>query len=76
LKSGHSKARPNLLVLVRVNKCIKNDIKFRWVPAHVAIQGNETADQLAKSALNHSQIDITVGLEISNDIKKYIDNKW
>lgn len=31
-------------------------VNFLWVPAHVAVDGNEEVDLLAKKALNHPQI--------------------
>ena len=33
-----------------------------WIPSHVGILGNDKADTLAKQALNHSKIDLVIGL--------------
>ena len=53
-------------------------IGFCWVPAHVGIEGNETADRMAKKALNMKQItDITFGKgEGKAIIKKNITELW
>ena len=54
-------------------------VSFEWVPAHVGIHGNETADKLAKAALSLDDIDCDIHLsarETFPHIKKLIMNNW
>ena len=39
-------------IQTKVKNLINSDIKFLWIPAHIGIQGNERADQLARNSLD------------------------
>ena len=50
-----------------------------WIPGHLGIQGNETADDLCKSALHHDAVDIPMTLEYREARTIYRDfflRKW
>jgi ribonuclease HI/exonuclease III len=81
IESSKSKTRPNIIISILglLNKISKHKVYFVWIPAHVAIDGNEEADRLAKSALSHAVVDLEVAferLECMETVNKYIENKW
>jgi len=50
-----------------------------WIPGHLGIQGNETADDLCKRALHHDAVDIPTTLEYREARTIYRDfflRKW
>ncbi len=54
-------------------------VVFLWVPAHIGIQGNETADKEAKTAVKNNDINVIVNLsksEIKSIIKKRLKERW
>ncbi len=49
------------------------------MPAHIGIQGNETADKEAKAAVKNNDINVIVNLsksEIKSIIKKRLKERW
>lgn len=56
-------------------------ITIQWVPAHIGIAGNETADLLAKSAIENTSNAIAINIKIPVGdarrlIKKTINDEW
>ena len=73
-------AQPNLLIdILEMATSINAIINIVWVPSHIGISGNETADSLAYLATQKPDIDINIPKTIV-DFKpitnSYIDNIW
>jgi len=49
---------------VFVTKYTKN-VNLVWLPSHIGIKGNELADRLASAATVNSDVDVNIGLELS-----------
>jgi ribonuclease HI len=52
---------------------VGSNLKLMWVPAHVSIKGNETADQAVKQALNQ-EVDNTYKV-VKSDWSKWVKGK-
>lgn len=81
MKSGET-AREDLLLevyLILLNlQHLGIDVHFCWIPAHTGIEGNETADKLAKSAVNKNgnNVELCFGRGEAKSISQGIMTKW
>lgn len=60
IKECKSKSRPDVLVeilqvLYRIHKA-GYEVGFLWVPAHMGVEGNEEADEMAKKAVQEERV--------------------
>jgi len=54
-------------------------VAFIWLPSHIGIKGNESADRLANLSTANCTIDIGIGPEMSEAcslVDNYIINRW
>ena len=81
IKRSYCQSRPTLLndLLYYISKLNSNQIRFIWIPSHIDLAGNDSADTLAKEGLNIDHINSTNYLELQEIfilIKLHIVNKW
>ena len=83
LRSFKSGSRQGMLyeILISITKCVErgSEIKFMWVPAHLGIEGNEQADELAKRALRKDRVDMNVRIskaEAKGIVWEMANLKW
>lgn len=69
LQAGVPHARPDLIyeihITLKKTEMIGLSLEFMWVPAHVGVAGNETADTIAKQALKQDFISVTTTMGFS-----------
>ena len=77
---GKSTCRPNLLIdIVDLVSKYSINVTFIWLPSHIGIKGNELADKLANAAIVNSNVDVDIGLELSEAyilVDRYVIDKW
>jgi len=80
LSTGKTDCRPNLLQEIKELVSTYNKlITFVWIPSHIGIRGNETADKLANRATQNTEIDLDIGLELAEAytlVENYTLQKW
>ena len=83
LQSENSTSRPIQIANIKasISAAIERgvEIELCWIPGHVGIKGNETADVFAKSATTKKEVDIHIKLEmkeLKNLAEEYIRAKW
>lgn len=78
--SGRARSRPNLLAdLMDLSHSINSQVTLVWVPSHIGIRGNETADRLAKTATDNQSITYDIGFELQEAYRRvdaYIKKRW
>jgi len=74
------KSRPNLLRDIIESKHALNwDVTLVWVPSHIGIHGNETADNLAAEGTRKASVDIDIGHKLAeaySAVDHYCRQKW
>ncbi len=83
IKYGHSDSRKDILLEIQQTifriQMMGLSITFVWIPAHVGLSGNETADRHAKEATRNNHIDIQVPFsktEMKTRIKHKLKERW
>ena len=66
LELERCKSRPNLLLdIIESKHALIRDVTVVWVPSHIDIHDNETADHLAAEGTRKASVDIYIGHELA-----------
>ena len=55
------------------------EVTLIWIPSHMGIGGNDTADRLAKDAIEHPEVDFSIPIQVADakrDIRTQIFKEW
>jgi ribonuclease HI len=80
IQNKKSKTRPNTIIeILELNQKLRQSVTIAWIPSHSGIRGNEVADLLAKTSLNHPAINLKIkheAYETHSLIYYFIKKKW
>ena len=79
-RHGRCRSRPNLFnEVIDLMAATAIDVVLVWVPSHIGISGNETADKLAVGGANRNAVDVNVGIELDEAYllaDRFVMAKW
>lgn len=76
---GYSNTNPLIRKIRDKVDSIDTEINFNWIKAHVGLEGNEKADELAKMATRRNDVDIYIKLSrkhLKQEIRKKVLSEW
>lgn len=80
IQNNTPSSRPDITTdIMELAYTVPDKISLVWIPSHVGIPGNETADELANKATSNKEIDRECKLSYQENkriIHQYINNIW